>query len=398
MARLGDICTFQSGGTPSKTVPAYYQGNIPWITTVSLTGGRISNEAAIEYITDQAIRESAAKIVPQNSIMVGTRVGVGKVAINTVPMSTSQDIISLLNIDERTWDKDFLCKFIAAKSAYLNSQARGATIKGIKIETLASLDLPEITLEEQKHISRVIDEVLQLVKYRKDQLNELDQLVKSRFIELFGLPGSDEKGRGMIALGSVCQVNPKKGKDKRLTSGLEISFVPMLAVSESGEIDPSEVRVYDAVKTGFTYFAENDVLFAKITPCMENGKGAVAKGLHNGIGFGSTEFHVLRPVQGKTDPYWIYTLTAFPEFRSDAASNMTGSAGQRRVPASFLEQYRVSVPPIQLQEQFSTFVEQTDKLKFAVQNAVYLQITLILNLVNHPWEHWASVSDKGVKL
>lgn len=370
MARLGDICTFQSGGTPSKTVPAYYQGNIPWITTVSLTGGRISNEAAIEYITDQAIRESAAKIVPQNSIMVGTRVGVGKVAINTVPMSTSQDIISLLNIDERTWDKDFLCKFIAAKSAYLNSQARGATIKGIKIETLASLDLPEITLEEQKHISRVIDEVLQLVKYRKDQLNELDQLVKSRFIELFGLPGSDEKGRGMIALGSVCQVNPKKGKDKRLTSGLEISFVPMLAVSESGEIDPSEVRVYDAVKTGFTYFAENDVLFAKITPCMENGKGAVAKGLHNGIGFGSTEFHVLRPVQGKTDPYWIYTLTAFPEFRSDAASNMTGSAGQRRVPASFLEQYRVSVPPIQLQEQFSTFVEQTDKLKLAVTEAL----------------------------
>lgn len=370
MARLGDICTFQSGGTPSKTVPAYYQGNIPWITTVSLTGGRISNEAAIEYITDQAIRESAAKIVPQNSIMVGTRVGVGKVAINTVPMSTSQDIISLLNIDESTWDKDFLCKFIAAKSAYLNSQARGATIKGIKIETLASLDLPEITLEEQKHISRVIDEVLQLVKYRKDQLNELDQLVKSRFIELFGLPGSDEKGQGMIALGSVCQVNPKKGKDKRLTSGLEISFVPMLAVSESGEIDPSEVRVYDAVKTGFTYFAENDVLFAKITPCMENGKGAVAKGLHNGIGFGSTEFHVLRPVQGKTDPYWIYTLTAFPEFRSDAASNMTGSAGQRRVPASFLEQYRVSVPPIQLQEQFSTFVEQTDKLKLAVTEAL----------------------------
>ena len=370
MARLGDICTFQSGGTPSKTVPAYYQGNIPWITTVSLTGGRISNEAAIEYITDQAIRESAAKIVPQNSIMVGTRVGVGKVAINTVPMSTSQDIISLLNIDERTWDKDFLCKFIAAKSAYLNSQARGATIKGIKIETLASLDLPEITLEEQKHISRVIDEVLQLVKYRKDQLNELDQLVKSRFIELFGLPGSDEKGRGMIALGSVCQVNPKKGQDKRVTSGLEISFVPMPAVSESGEIDPSEVRVYDAVKTGFTYFAENDVLFAKITPCMENGKGAVAKGLHNGIGFGSTEFHVLRPVQGKTDPYWIYTLTAFPEFRSDAASNMTGSAGQRRVPASFLEQYRVSVPPIQLQEQFSTFVEQTDKLKLAVTEAL----------------------------
>ena len=364
MARLGDICTFQSGGTPSKTVPAYYQGNIPWITTVSLTGGRISNEDAIEYITDQAIRESAAKIVPQNSIMVGTRVGVGKVAINTVPMSTSQDIISLLNIDESTWNKDFLCKFIAAKSAYLNSQARGATIKGIKIETLASLDLPEITLEEQKHISRVIDEVLQLVKYRKDQLNELDQLVKSRFIELFGMPGTDVNGWGLTPLGNTCQINPKKGQDSRLTSGLTVSFVPMPAVSENGNIDPSDTREYDAVKTGFTYFAEKDVLFAKITPCMENGKGAVARGLHNGIGFGSTEFHVLRPLPNISNPYWIYTLTAFPEFRSDAANNMTGSAGQRRVPSSFLEQYRVSLPPIELQNEFAAFVEHTDKLKY----------------------------------
>ena len=81
----------------------------------------------------------------------------------------------------------------------------------------------------------------------------------------------------MIALGSVCQVNPKKGQDKRVTSGLEISFVPMPAVSESGEIDPSEVRVYDAVKTGFTYFAENDVLFAKITPCMEMAREQLQK-------------------------------------------------------------------------------------------------------------------------
>ena len=370
MARLGDICTFQSGGTPSKTVPAYYQGNIPWITTVSLTGGRISNEDAIEYITDQAIRESAAKSVPQNSIMVGTRVGVGKVAINTVPMSTSQDIISLLNIDESTWNKDFLCKFIAAKSAYLNSQARGATIKGIKIETLASLDLPEITLEEQKHISRVIDEVLQLVKYRKDQLNELDQLVKSRFIELFGMPGTDVNGWGLTPLGNTCQINPKKGQDSRLTSGLTVSFVPMPAVSENGNIDPSDTREYDAVKTGFTYFAEKDVLFAKITPCMENGKGAVARGLHNGIGFGSTEFHVLRPLPNISNPYWIYTLTAFPEFRSDAANNMTGSAGQRRVPSSFLEQYRVSLPPIELQNEFAAFVEHTDKLKLAVTEAL----------------------------
>ena len=103
---------------------------------------------------------------------------------------------------------------------------------------------------------------------------------------------------------------------------------------------------------------------------MENGKGAVARGLCNGIGFGSTEFHVLRPIEGITNPYWIYTVTAFEQFRVDAAANMTGSAGQRRVPSSFLENYRIAVPPIELQEQFATFVEQTDKSKLAIQQSL----------------------------
>lgn len=187
---------------------------------------------------------------------------------------------------------------------------------------------------------------------------------QSRFIELFGMPGADDFGWGLVPLGSVCYINPKKGQDPRLNSGVEVSFVPMPAVTERGEIDATAIKEYDEVKTGFTYFAENDVLFAKITPCMENGKGAVARGLHNGLGFGSTEFHVLRPIIGKSNPYWIYTLTAFSQFREDAASNMTGSAGQRRVPASFLENYRVALPPIELQEQFATFIEQTDKSKY----------------------------------
>ena len=120
----------------------------------------------------------------------------------------------------------------------------------------------------------------------------------------------------------------------------------------------------------FTYFIENDVLFAKITPCMENGKGAVAVGLHNEIGFGSTEFHVLRPLLGMSDPFWIYSLTSFESFRKDAAANMTGSAGQRRVPASFLERYKVALPPLELQKQFADFTLQVDKSKVAVQKAL----------------------------
>ena len=228
--------------------------------------------------------------------------------------------------------------------------------------------VPSLDIQEkQVNIFKNLD---LLISLRKQQLSKLDELVKSRFVEIFGLPGSDVFGWGVVPLGSVCDINPKKSQDPRLCSGMEVSFVPMPAVTECGEIDATAVKEYDEVKTGFTYFAENDVLFAKITPCMENGKGAVAKGLHNGLGFGSTEFHVLRPISGKTNPYWVYTLTMFSQFREDAARNMTGSAGQRRVPASFLENYRVAIPPIELQEQFEAFVEQTNKSKFEIQKSL----------------------------
>mgnify|MGYP000469652370 CR=1 FL=1 len=251
-----------------------------------------------------------------------------------------------------------------------NQLVKDAAYPSISLSDVGNLVVDMKPESERNEIVSVLQHTESIITLRQRQLQKLDELVKARFIELFGMPGTDAFGWGLVPLGSTCNINPKKSLDSRLVSGAVVSFVPMPAVTEHGEIDATAIKEYDEVKTGFTYFAENDVLFAKITPCMENGKGAVAKGLHNGIGFGSTEFHVLRPISGKTDPYWIYTLTAFSQFRMDAASNMTGSAGQRRVPASFLENYRVSLPPIALQEQFAAFVEQTDKSKVAVQKAL----------------------------
>lgn len=235
------------------------------------------------------------------------------------------------------------------------------------VAALKELTIPIPSAKKQQIVVSHLDKVNELIALRKEQLAKLDLLVKSRFIEMFGEIGTDIKGWGLPRLGDCCIINPKKSNDMRLCSDLRISFVPMPSVSENGEIDTSEIKTYDEVKAGFTYFAEMDVLFAKITPCMENGKGAIAKGLCNGVGFGSTEFHVLRPIENKSNPYWLYAVTSFSQFRMDAASNMTGSAGQRRVPASFLDSYRVTLPPIELQNQFATFVEQVDKQKLTIQ-------------------------------
>ena len=147
----------------------------------------------------------------------------------------------------------------------------------------------------------------------------------------------------MTKLKELCTINPKSPS---LKDDFEVSFIPMQNVSEDGNIDYSITKKYVDVKKGFSNFCNGDIIFAKITPCMENGKGAFVKNLKNGVGFGSTEFHILRPDTSKINGKWIYYLTSWSNFRKDCEKNMTGSAGQKRVPKKFLENYSIIVPDL----------------------------------------------------
>ena len=368
MERLGDIFNISSGGTPNKNETSYYEnGTIPWVKTGDLKAKYVSED--VECITEEGMNNSSAKLFPRNTVLVAMYgATIGACSILSYGASTNQACAAFL--PRKDVLPEYLYYFLSSKKIQFIQDGVGGAQPNISVGYLKKVKFDLLPIDRQQKIIDILNKVDDLISFRKQQLSKLDEIVKSRFIELFGLPGSDAFGWGLVPLGSVCDINPKKSQDYRLSSGIEVSFVPMPAVTERGEIDATAVKKYDEVKTGFTYFAENDVLFAKITPCMENGKGAVARGLHNGLGFGSTEFHVLRPISGKSNPYWVYTLTAFSQFREDAASNMTGSAGQRRVPASFLENYLVALPPIELQEQFATFVEQTDKSKFEIQKSL----------------------------
>ena len=165
----------------------------------------------------------------------------------------------------------------------------------------------------------------------------------------------------MAKLGEVCLINPKSCT---LRDDTEVSFIPMTKVGEHGEFDASEIKNYSEVKKGFTNFQNGDILFAKITPCMENGKGAIAHNMKNGIGFGSTEFHVLRPDTDKITSEWLYYLTTWKTFRKEAERNMTGSAGQKRVPKTFLENYVVNLPDIDIQKSENKILRKVDDLIF----------------------------------
>lgn len=171
-------------------------------------------------------------------------------------------------------------------------------------------------------------------------------------------------------LGSCCIINPKKSISKGINDDTYVSFIDMASVSEAGYVDSSVIKKYLEVKKGYTYFIDNDVIFAKITPCMENGKGGVVSGLKNGMGFGSTEFHVLRAIPQVSNPYWISVFLSFRKFRLEAAKSMTGASGHRRVPENFLKNYPVVLPNIDVQNKFARFVQKSDKLKFEAQDRI----------------------------
>lgn len=160
------------------------------------------------------------------------------------------------------------------------------------------------------------------------------------------------------SIGEACSVNERDHRLKALADDLQVSFVPMAAVdAERGVISDAVDRPLGEVRKGFTPFADGDVVFARITPSMENGKAAIAGGLTNGLGFGSTEFHVMRP-RGRVLPEWVFHFVRQVAFRNEAKARFTGTAGQLRVPESFVRSASIPLPPLPEQQRLVEKIER----------------------------------------
>ena len=374
---LDEICKFYSGtGFPNK-FQGKTNGKYPFIKVGDISRtvkkGNITLTKSQNYINNDVVNKINGKIVPKDTIIFA-KIGEA-LKLNRRVITNKECLIdnNILGIKPKTNKIDLKYLFYFMNHLKLEKFSESTTVPSVRQTRLKSITINIPSIDEQLEIVNILENINKAVLLKRKQLSKLDILIKARFVEMFGDPANPINIWDPEKLGKICILNPKKEK-KLENDDLDVSFVPMSAVSENGAINTTKVKKYSEVKKGFTYFLENDVLFAKITPCMENGKGAVAIGLKNKKGFGSTEFHVLRPIKGKSNPYWLYTLTSFQSFRKLAELNMTGSAGQKRVPIKFLQNYKVVVPPISLQNEFANFVQQVDKSKF--ENIVYLNKTL----------------------
>jgi hypothetical protein len=160
-----------------------------------------------------------------------------------------------------------------------------------------------------------------------------------------------------VKLAEVCEINPRRPTGFQREDQAPTSFVPMSAVDGvRGVIAERQIRPYVEVANGYTYFAEGDVLFAKITPCMQNGKHAIAQGLIDRVGFASTEFHVIRPGPDVV-PQWIHAFLRQPSVLDEATNHFTGAVGQQRLPDDFLRRLRIPLPPLNEQHRIAAILQ-----------------------------------------
>jgi len=242
-------------------------------------------------------------------------------------------------------------------------EKKGIAQPGVNANKLGQINIPIPPLPEQQRIVDTIESLFEKLDRAEELVqNVLDSFearkssilhkafngeLTAKWREENGVDFEREWEENL--LGEICEINPKRISTKELDDDIEVSFVPMSSVSDiKGVIEQPLVKKLAEVKKGFTNFSVGDVIFAKITPCMENGKSAVVENLMNGIGFGSTEFHVLRCSERLYNRY-LYHLVRWKKFRDEARQVMTGAVGQQRVPKEFLEQYTINTPPVKEQ-------------------------------------------------
>lgn len=355
---IKDVARIVGGSTPKSGTAEFWDGQIPWATPKDLSDvdGKFIDDTP-RKISQLGLNSCSSELLPPNSVLFSSRAPIGHVAINTVPMATNQGFKSFVPTPKI--DASYLYWWLKCHRSDLERLGNGATFKEVSKAVVERIEIPLPALEEQKRIAAILDQADDIRRNRQRAIERLNQLGQAIFYEMFGDPVCNPMAWDTSSLDSASMINPRK--DTTLDDCDEVTFLPMAAVSEQGKIISEEVRTYGSVKKGFTFFRKGDVLLAKITPCFENGKSAKTDDMKHPVGFGSTEFHVLRP-SVSLHPSYLFSILHDKRFRNKAEGNMTGSAGQKRVPSTYLKEYMIPLPPMALQEEFASRIEAIEGL------------------------------------
>ena len=327
---IGEVCSeIKSGGTPSRSRNDYYHGDINWVNITDMKSQFISETK--NHLTKKGLENSSAKILPKETVLISIFAALGEVAILDKEATTNQAIAGL--IPKKEIDNKFMYYILKSRKAYLESLGRGVAQKNINLSILKKIEIPVPPLNIQKEIVKELDKQMNIKE-------SSERIVDS--IEEAGINESFFNSKKQIKLIDVTEINPRyKSTEKSNEYFLEMAGIDEL----TGKIKYFKKKTSNS--SGFSKFREDDIIFARITPCAENGKVAISKGLNEEVGLGSTEFIILSPK--KVNPKWLYFLLKTKKVKEGAISQMTGTTGRQRIPKSYFE--KLLIPEVGLDEQ-----------------------------------------------
>jgi type I restriction enzyme M protein len=347
LQKLSNLVQIISGGTPDTNRPEYWNGSIPWLSVVDFNSTDRYVSQSEKTITEAGLDGSSTRYLNVGDLIISARGTVGAIAEVAVPATFNQSCYGLRpKLDMIS--SGYLYYTLKEEIAQFKANAGGSKFDAITIKTFDDIVIAVPPAEVQAQIVTECEAIEAEVVAANALVVQAKEDMAAQVQEVYA-GGYPTKKLSALALR-----NPSKSELKSVPDDTIVSFVDMAAVSNDGYIERQTLRPLRELRKGsYTYFAENDIILAKITPCMENGKSALATGLSNGLALGSSEFHVIRALD-EILPGYLFTLLNRAEVRQEAERNMTGSSGHRRAPITFYENLLIPVPSIEVQEALIT--------------------------------------------
>lgn len=362
--KLGEICEIVSGSTPKTGIAEYWDGNLKWITPAEIDDESYIITDSARKLTELGVKKTGLSSFPSGTVILSSRAPIGKVAIAGCEMYCNQGFKNLICSDRI--NNRYLYWFLKGNTAYLNSLGRGATFKEISKKIVSDIEINVPEISQQLAAVNALERVSEIIRLRKNQLQKLDELIKARFIELFGDPMTDVSKWSVSTIGEQFNVasggTPATGEKAYWENGtipwIGSNMCQDTMLSENdGKFITEEGYAHSSTK----WFHKGTVLVALVGATI--GKTALLR-------FDTTTNQNIAAIDVTPNAAFSSEFVFYHMQMLYSKFMEIGSGKFKMANQGFIRQLPLICPPMELQEQFAAFVEQTDKSKVAVQKAL----------------------------
>ena len=370
--KLSEICDIQSGGTPSRSVSEYWTGgNIPWVKISDFEGKSLQNTE--EFITEEGLNNSSAKIFKAGTILYTIFATLGEVCILNIDAATNQAIAGI-TIKNDAVNKDYLYHYLCSLKKSIIEKGRGVAQNNINMTILKNIEIPLPPLEIQREIAYNLDKAAETVDICRKILEKLDYLVKAKFMEMFGDPITNPMGWETTSIGQVV-TDVRYGTSRPSVENGKYSYLRMNNITYDGHLDLTDLKRIDIPddEVEKCIVRNGDVLFNRTNSVDLVGKTCVFDREDEMIIAG----YIIRVrLNDEMLPIFLSTYLNTKSLKKALREMSKGAVNQANINAKELQGINIYLPPLPLQERFAEYVKKTDLAKSAVKKSLEKAETL----------------------